>query len=445
MNLSRNKSNIKIVLYSLLSSVQMSFVGTLIMSEIYAGLNSLSFSRIRQLYRNNPDVKRIQGALLIFLAIQMLSDVINNNSVNNMLRGWAAIGVSLVVFTFMFRMFDDTPRIIIAFMCAEVVRLILFGSSSLEQDTSSMMEDYSVFKFRIAPITNYIILIITFYTYNKRKDVLTVAIIMAYGLTNVALDFRSNGMFFLFGGLIIHFRRVLMHMTLARKIGLTIFAGIFFQILYIFYVNAVLSGEFGGKHADDQLSQADNPYNPFALIGQGRGEFFVAIEAIKDAPWLGHGSWAVDENNHYRSLMFKDLDRDRSRMEALNNSGVIPSHSILLGAWLYGGIIAFLCIFYIFWLVMKRAFSLIMNERAMETPYYPILVYFTVQLLWVFPFSPLPHIRNTLPLIIGFILTIYHSIQNEEDDEEEDLLPDNGGYHDDSYYEARPGNGQSIS
>ncbi|WP_147319829.1 hypothetical protein [Chitinophaga silvisoli] len=444
MNLSRNKSNIKIVLYSLLSSVQMSFVGTLIMSEVYAGLNSLNFGRIRQLYRNNPDVKKVQRAMFIFLVVQVLSDVINNNSMNNMLRGWAAIGVSLVVFTFMFRMFDDTPRIILAFMCAEVVRLILFGSSNLEQDTSSMMEDYSLFKFRIAPITNNVILLITFYTYNKRKDMLTVGIIMLYGLANVALDFRSNGMFFLFSGLIIHFRRVLMNMTLARKIGLTIFVGILFQILYMFYVNAVLSGEFGGKHAGDQLSEAGNPYNPFSLIGQGRGEFFVAIEAVKDAPWLGHGSWAVDENNHYRSLMFKDLDKDKSRLLALNNSGVIPSHSILLGSWVYGGIIAAGCMFFIFFLTMKRGFSLMMDERAMETPYYPILVFFTIELLWIFPFSPLPHIRSTLPLTIAFILTIYHSLKNDEYDEEEDLLPDNGGYHDDSYYEARPGNGQSA-
>lgn len=445
MNLSRNKSNIKIVLYSLLSSVQMSFVGTLIMSEVYAGLNSLNFSRIKQLYRNNPDVKKVQRAMFIFLVIQVVSDVINNNSMNNMLRGWAAIGVSLVVFTFMFRMFDDTPKIILAFMCAEVVRLILFGSSNLEQDTSSMMEDYSLFKFRIAPITNNIILLITYYTYNKRKDMLTVAIIIGYGLVNVALDFRSNGMFFLFAGLIIHFRKVLMNMTLARKIGLTIFVCILFQIVYMFYVHAVLSGEFGGKHAGDQLAEAENPYNPGSLIGQGRGEFFVAIEAVKDAPWLGHGSWASDEDNHYRSLMFKDLDKDKSKLLALNNSGVIPSHSILLGAWVYGGIIAFLCIFYIFWLTMKRGFSLMVDERAMETPYYPIVVFFTVELIWIFLFSPLPHIRSTLPLTIAFILTIYHSLQNEEDDEEEDLLPDNGGYHDDSYYEARPGNGQSIS
>ncbi|WP_343688218.1 hypothetical protein [Chitinophaga sp.] len=426
MNLFRNKSNIRIVLYSLLSSVQMSFVGTLILSEVYAGLFSLNFRRIKQLQLNNPDVKRIQKALFIFLLIQMLSDVLNHNSMNNMLRGWAAIAVSLVVFTFMFRMFDDTPRIILAFMCAEIVRLILFGDSNFEQDTSSVMEDYSLFKFKIAPITNYITYLITFYTYNKRKDKLTVAILILYGLISVGLDYRSNGLFFIFGGLIIHFRKVLMNMTLARKIGITIFVAILFQILYMFYVNAVLSGEFGGKHAGDQLSETGNPYNPFSLIGQGRGEFFVAIEAIKDAPWLGHGSWAVDEGNHYRSLMFKDLDKDRSRMLAMSSSGVIPSHSVLLGAWLYGGVIAFLCIFYIFWLTMKRAFSLIVNERAMETPYYPIIVLFTIQLLWIFPFSPLPHIRSLLPLMIGFILTIYHSIQNEEDDEEEDLLPDNG-------------------
>lgn len=425
MNFLRNKASIKIVLYSLLSAAKVSFVGTLIMSEVYAGLNALSTKKIGQLYRTNPDVKRVHKAMFIFLLVQMLSDVINHTTMNNMLRGWAAIAVSLVLFTFLFRVFDDTPRIIVAFMIAEVVRMILFGQTNLEQDTSSLMEDYSLFKFRIAPITNYIILTCAFYAYNKRKDKLTVALFILYGLMCVGLDYRSNGLFYLVTGLIIHFRKVLMNMTLARKIGLTIFVAIVFQFLYIFYVNAVLSGEFGGKHAGTQLEEAGNPYNPFSLISQGRGEFFVAIEAIKDKPLLGHGSWAVDAGNHYRSLMFKDMDRDKARQLSLDNSGVIPSHSVLLGAWLYAGIIGFLCMFYLFWLAMKRAFSLIMDERAMETPYYPLIVLFTIQLIWTFPFSPLPQIRNLIPLMIAFIITIYHSIQNDEEYEEEDLLPDN--------------------
>jgi O-antigen ligase len=413
------------VVFSLLSSAKLSFVGTLILSEVYAIFYSLSFKRIRTLYERVPDMRKIHIGLFLFLGVQMLSDVVNHTDTNNMLRGWAALTVAIVMFTFMFRMFDETPKVIVAFMIAEVVRLILFGQSNLEQDTADLAESYSAFKFRIAPITNNIILLITYYLYNKRKDKMTVAVFVLYGLMCIGLDYRSNGLFYLFTGLIILFRKQLMHMTLARKIGLTLFVGITFQILFMIYVNAVLSGEFGGKHAGTQLEETGNPYNPFSLISQGRGEFFVAIEAIKDAPILGHGSWAVDKDNHYRMMMFKDVDAGKFRENSLNNSGVIPSHSVLLGAWLYAGVVGFLVMLYIFILVLKKAFYLIKDERAMETPYYPLIVLYTVQLIWTFPFSPLPQIRNIIPVFIAFIITIYYSLQNE-DDEEEDLLPDNG-------------------
>src|SRR4051812_11099292 len=277
-----NKSNARMVVFSLLSSAKLSFVGTLILSEVYAIFYSLSFKRIRTLYDRVPDMKKIHVGMALFLGVQMLSDVVNHTEMNNMLRGWAALTVAIIMFTFMFRMFDDTPKVIVAFMIAEVIRLILFGQSNLEQDTADLAESYSTFKFRIAPITNNIILLLTYYLYDRRKDKLTVAVFILYGLMCIGLDYRSNGLFYLFTGLIILFRKQLMNMTLARKAGIALLVGITFQILFMIYVNAVLSGEFGGRHADTQLKETGNPYNPFSLISQGRGEFFVAIEAIKD-------------------------------------------------------------------------------------------------------------------------------------------------------------------
>lgn len=421
-----NKSNIKIIVFSLLSSITFSFVGTLILSEVYAMFYSFPFRIIRELYKRIPDMKKIHVALGLFLGVQMLSDVVNHTDVNNMMRGWAALVVAILMFTFLFRIFDETPKVIVAFMLAEIVRLLLFGQSSLEQDTASLAESYTAFKFRIAPITNNIVMLLVYYFYNKRKDNLAVAMFILYGLLCVGLDYRSNGLFFLFAGLIVLFRKQLMNMTLARKIGLTLFMAASFQILFILYVNAVLSGQFGGAHADTQLEQVGNPYNPFSLILEGRGESFVASEAIKDAPLLGHGSWAVDRNNHYRMMLYKDVDVNKAREELRVNGGVIPSHSVLMGAWLYAGIAGFFAMLYIFILVLKRAFYLIKDPAAMETPYYPLIVLYTLQLIWIFPFSPLPHIRNIIPVLATFIITIYYSIQNNKEDDEEDLLPDHG-------------------
>jgi O-antigen ligase len=415
----------RIALFSLLSGVKMSFVGTLILSEVYAFINAISLKKVEELYWDIPDVKKIHAAFMVFLLIQIFSDAINHTAMNNMLRGWAAIVVSVGVITFMFRMFADSPKLILAFMVAEIVRLMVFGQSSIEQ-ASNVLEDYSMFKFRIAPITNNIVLLLCYYLYNKRMDTMVIVLLVCYGLMSIGLDYRSNGLYFLISAMVMGFRNQLANMSVARKLGLTIVVIVGFQSVYMLYVNAVMSGEFGGKHAGEQLERMDNPYNPLGLILQGRGEFFVAIEAIKDRPFFGHGSWATDDDNHYRMMMMKEFTQSKVREYTTGNTSVIPSHSVLLGAWLYSGIIGFLAIFYIFNLSLKRAFFLIRDPYAMESPYYPIVIVFTVQLIWTFLFSPLPHIRSDIPVMIAFIITIYHSIQNEDDDdEEEDLLPDN--------------------
>jgi hypothetical protein len=426
-----NARKIKIAIFSLLSGIRLSVVGMLVLSEVFAVLNVLSLKALGKSYALTPDLKKIHGAFLGYLLALMASDFINHSPLQNLLKGWAAVAMAIVMMTFMFRMFEDSPNVIVVFMMAEIVRLVFFGPT-VELETSVILEEHSIFKFRIAPITNNIILLIAYYLYNKDKRQSVIYLFVFYGLLSMALDGRSNGLYFLIAAMVLGFRKYLVNVSSSRVWSVVLVFGLAFQLLYMSYVHSVLTGAFGGAHTREQIDKLENPYNPLYLIMSGRPEVFVAIAAIQDKPLFGHGSWAHDDNNHYRSLMWKDYSAQHLESVALKDAE-IPSHSLIFGVWMYSGIIGFFAIMYFCVLVIRRGFYIIQSETAYYTPYYPIVILFTIQLIWTFLFSPVSHIRNDIPVMASFIVVVccivreHENAEDEEDEEyeeEEELEPE---------------------
>ena len=184
---------------------------------------------------------------------------------------------------------------------------------------------------------------------------------------------------------------------------------VIFQTMYILYVNATLAGTLGGEHAREQLQRIENPYNPVSLLVTGRGEAFAAIEAIKDAPLFGHGSWAKDETLKYYKIVLKYHDEEYNADKAKVEAGLIPSHSILLGAWVNYGWFAFVAVVYLFYLLLKLAIPLIKEGQAM--PIYPIFIPMTIAMVWMFLFSPFQHIRFSIPQNAAIFLTSFYLLQ----------------------------------
>lgn len=409
---------LRMIIFSLLSGIRLPVVGMLVMSEVFAVLNVLSLKALGKSYALTPDLKKIHGAFLTFLLAQMASDFINHSPLENLLKGWAAIVMGMAVMAFMFKMFEESPNLIVIFMGAEIIRLIFFGPT-VELETSVILEEHSIFKFRIAPITNNIILMIAYYMFSKDKRQSVIYLFVFYGLMSMALDARSNGLYFLIAAMVLGFRKKFVNVSSGKIWNVVLVFVIFFQLLYMSYVHAVLTGAFGGAHTREQIDKLENPYNPLYLIMSGRPEVFVAIAAIQDKPLMGHGSWAHDDNNHYRSLMWKDYSAQHLESVALKDAE-IPSHSLVFGVWMYSGIVGVCAILYFCVLVIRRGFYIIKSEMAYQTPYYPIVILFTIQLIWTFLFSPVSHIRNDIPVMVSFIVVVCCIVREHEDAEDEE-------------------------
>ena len=123
----------------------------------------------------------------------------------------------------------------------------------------------------------------------------------------------------------------------------------------------------------------------FGVLLGGRGEIFSSALAIRDAPILGHGSWAMDTDYSLQGQMimrefgYRPLDPGPQTATA-----VIPSHSYLFGAWTDAGILGA-----VFWAwVLSVAIRAMFALFRMADPLSPLFAFFVVSLAWDLLFSP---------------------------------------------------------
>ena len=150
------------------------------------------------------------------------------------------------------------------------------------------------------------------------------------------------------------------------------------------YQYAATTGILGEDARKKFELQSSGKYG--VLLG-GRTELLASIPAVYDSPILGHGSWAknriyyIGEVRALALLGYKGAT-DISREELID--GLIPAHSYLLQAWVYGGILGA-----IFW-----AWVYVFIVRALMRIYpatvvlLPVAAFMAFSLFWDILFSP---------------------------------------------------------
>jgi O-antigen ligase len=391
--------------------VRVNLIGQLALSEIFAILDNLSLKKWVKTIKDVPDSKKICIAYSFILLSQMISDVVNGSNMNDLLRGWANILMAIFLFMFLIRSLNSNVLLIIFFLCGLIVRLILLDPIELSGEMT--LDNMPFFKFKLVPILSNLILVVSWYLLKKRKiNKLTLTVIMiVFGLFCMAFDARSGGLFMILTAIIFFNKNIIKRITLKKVLLYTFIFGIVFQGLYSIYVSQVLAGNLGGEHSRGQLLRVENPYNPVNLLMSGRAETFVAIQAIMDKPIFGHGSWASDKDGKYTYMLYVMSDSEDQFISIYRDAGrlIIPSHSVLLGAWVTAGFGGFLAILYIFVLFLKRGISLIGDPKIQNSPYILIVINYLLNGTWIFLFSPITHIRYTLPIMLAFIFIQYRN------------------------------------
>ena len=315
---------------------------------------------------------------LLWLAGQVVTDLIRETPFEDYARGWAKITLTMLNFASLYLLLHDNRRRIVLFASGLVVGgiLVYFINPGGFAEGHPWKFGYGV------PVTLMLVLVAqnTFERGNPRM--VSAVLLFASGL-NLVMGFRSfAGICFLTGVyLLLRTRRSRgrPRISFARMaaIGLAILAAtIGFVELYSY---AAQTGALGAKAQAKFEIQASRK---LGLLWGGRTEVVVALHAIVDSPLVGHGSWA--RNREYASLLLELHGYGPTARQMFLRSDIIPSHSYIFGAWMQAGLMGA-----VFWgwviLLIARVLTGQYQTREQLTP---LIIFVCFVLLWDILFSP---------------------------------------------------------
>lgn len=157
------------------------------------------------------------------------------------------------------------------------------------------------------------------------------------------------------------------------------------------YKQAVIKGYLGEEEQKKYEMQTVESESPLAMLMAGRVEFFVGLFAASQAPVLGRGSWAFDNDNIYLDYLSRygtedDYKKLIMRSEKIGSGlMLIPFHSHIVTYWMWHGAFGLL-----FWVFVLYLLGTTLKSRMHLIPELFGYLALTLPLyIWDVLFSPL--------------------------------------------------------
>ena len=318
-----------------------------------------------------------------FLGTQF-ADIYNGIPNFNRLKGTARVVFFIFDFMALAILINNKTRRLVIFalsIAAVLITLTLHSSS-----------DFMVqWKFGVSQGLAIIALLGSSYYYAKRRYRICFLISLVLAGLNLRYGFRSQ--------LGVHFVAMVLIWPLSAQArrqpanSHSIQAKARILILLVVAAGAAYAANASIKYAAEEgffeesenqkfLEQAGGDYG--VLVG-GRPETLVAIQAIRDSPIIGHGSFAY-------GLRYMQLKQDIQYEHGYSDSDepedvdypTIPTHSHLTMAWVEGGILGGICWIYVLFLTLRGLLRL----SSLHPPLAPLYSYLLVSFLWDVLYSP---------------------------------------------------------
>jgi hypothetical protein len=327
----------------------------------------------------------------------LIADAYNGIPMFNRSKGIARVVFFILGFMALAIFLNRKPRRIVIFALS-IAFVLLTGSLQFSGDFSLR------WKFGFSQGFAIVALLGSSYLYAKKKFRLCLLISVVLAGLNLNYGFRSQlGIHFVSVVLILPLfaqsgrrqgapnpSRVLLLLALALGAAYTANAAIKYGARY---------GLFEESQNAKFLGQSEGDYG--VLVG-GRPETLVAIQAIRDNPFIGHGSFPFD-------LKYVQMKQDIQYEHGYSDSDiaqdteypVIPTHSHLTLAWVEGGILGGICWIYILILTIRGAVRLSSLRPALAPLYSYLLVSFLWDILYS-PFGSVNRIRAAFYVLLSY-------------------------------------------
>jgi len=395
--------HIELVLYVLFSNFYINLIGSISISELWVLLLTPFILR-KKLFLQFPLLKNIAFIYAFLFLSQLISELILGNEFNNMAKGLMTTVVSFLSLIYLVDRLKKNYHLIVLILLFFTIRDIYFMNSTGlgENSVSFNLESNSFFKYKITPILTDFALFISFFLLRRGYKTLTIGMFMGLILIYISFSARSASLVLFFCAIMLLFGENLVKNRKRILPGLLIVMVVSYGG-YIGWVKYQLTGEL--RVRNEQIDRMRNPYNPFEMLEKGRGEFFVGIMAFKDAFLWGHGAWTTGQDTKY----VHELQKIQGNIDSENITGLIPAHSIIVGAGVNNGIFAFVFISILIVFFFRLQFSIF--KDMIKTPLAMIFLSQIIGLFWTSLFSPMAHFRVSLPFMFAITLILYTNTQ----------------------------------
>lgn len=178
------------------------------------------------------------------------------------------------------------------------------------------------------------------------------------------------------------------------------------------YKLAAQRGLLNERAQNKYETQVKTGGSPLALLMAGRGEFFIGLLAAFDEPFWGHGPWALDKKGYYQDFLKRYGDEEdfrkynegqiyMARVYGGTGYNRLPVHSMIVGNWVYFGILGLP-----YWIyILIKIFSVLRRYLDAVPQWFGVLANMIPGLVWNIFFSPLGG-RTSLGLYITIIMLV---------------------------------------
>jgi hypothetical protein len=340
-----------------------------------------------------------------FLGTQ-IADVYNGMPAYNRMKGTARVVFFIIDFMALAILINNKTRRILVFTLSLAALLFI---SSLQFSDDFLLQ----WKFGLSNAFAILALLISSYFYKRRRYWTCFSITLVLAAINLRYAYRSQLVIHVVSAVLILpiFDRAQARATSAsgnqRTIRLLILLALTGGVAYA--ANAAIryaaeKGIFDESTNAKFQTQSEGDYG--VLVG-GRPETLVAIQAIRDSPIIGHGSFPF-------GLKYLQLKQDIQYEHGYSDTDesedtefpIIPTHSHLTMAWVEGGILGGICWIYILILVLRGVLRL----TTLRPHLAPLYTYLLVSSLWDILYSPFGSVNRMRAAF--FILLSYFILRS---------------------------------
>lgn len=359
--------------------------GRLFGSEIALGvvLPFLLFSKGRYLQDRLLTTVIFLG--LLWLGLQIFTDIFRETPLEDYARGWAKITIFLINFVAIYLLLRGWSKRLLLFGLGIAVGQILAYYISPHEFAKTYP-----WKFGVGIAITNLSILLSQTSMVRRARLLPEIIVGLIGLVNVYFGFRSFGLICLLtAGYMLLLSRS--DNSLQRderprtRTSWSQFVTVFGTFIVVgvaafwMYGHAASSGWLGEEAETKYRAQSAGDLG--MLLG-GRKEILASSQAIIDSPIIGHGSWAKDAS--YVDLATYFYGQLGYEPMGVTDSELIPTHSYIFGAWVEAGILGA-----IFWIwIVYQAMKFLLSADLRQSTYVGWVVFIILLLLWDVMFSP---------------------------------------------------------